>query len=131
MMKENKVKSALNRLRGTGNERRKARWGWFFILPWFIGTVYFFVIPMIQAAIYAFNDVTMVGGTTNFEPVGFQNFIDLFSGNANFLPDLTEALLTMLYEVPVILVFSLLIIVRHRKNIERMLQKKENKISWM
>lgn len=109
MMKENKVTSALKRLRGTGNERRKARWGWFFILPWFIGTVYFFVIPMVQAAIYAFNDVTMAGGTTNFEYVGFQNFIDLFSGNANFLPDLTEALLTMLYEVPVILVFSLLI----------------------
>ena len=116
MMKENKVKSALNRLRGTGNERRKARWGWFFILPWFIGTVYFFVIPMVQAAIYAFNDVTMAGGTTNFEYVGFQNFIDLFSGNANFLPDLTEALLTMLYEVPVILVFSLLIAMVLRGN---------------
>lgn len=30
-----------------------------------------------------------------------------------------------------LLVFSLLIIVRHRKNIERMLKKQENKISWM
>lgn len=108
-MDKKKIKTALSRLRGTGNERRKARWGWFFILPWFIGTVYFFVIPMIQAAIYAFNDVTMKGGTTVLEYVGFKNFIDLFSGNANFLPDLTEALLTMVYEVPVILVFSLLI----------------------
>ena len=65
-------------LRRSGYERRKARWGWFFILPWLIGTVYFFVIPMIQAAIYAFNDVTMAGGTTQFEYVGFKNFIDLF-----------------------------------------------------
>ena len=108
-MKDKKTRPAQTRIRRDGNERRRARWGWFFILPWFIGTVYFFVIPMVQAAIYAFNDVTMVGGTTQFEYVGFKNFIDLFSGNANFLPDLTEALLTMLYEVPVILVFSLLI----------------------
>ena len=115
-MRENKLRSALSRLRRSGYERRKARWGWLFILPWLIGTVYFFVIPMIQAAIYAFNDVTMTGGTTQFEYVGFKNFIDLFSGNANFLPELTEALLTMLYEVPVILVFSLLIamVLRHR-----------------
>lgn len=30
-----------------------------------------------------------------------------------------------------LIIFSLLIIVRHRKNIERMLQHKENKIKWM
>lgn len=106
--KEKKISKA-PRIRRTESQRRNERWGWLFILPWVIGTVYFFVIPMVQAAMYAFSDVTMTGGTTVFEFVGFKHFIKLFSGDGNFLPDLTESLLTMVYEVPVILVFSLLI----------------------
>lgn len=114
-MKEKRI-DAPRRIKRTENQKRNERWGWLFILPWVIGTVYFFVIPMVQAAIYAFCDVTMMGGTTLFEFVGMKHFIKLFSGDANFLPDLTEALLTMLYEVPVILVFSLLIAMVLRGN---------------
>lgn len=116
-MKRNKKRSDVSRrIRQTESKKRNERWGWFFIAPWLIGTVYFFVIPMVQSAVYAFSDVTMTAGTTIFDFVGFKHFIKLFSGDANFLPNLSESLLTMLYEVPVILVFSLLIAMVLRGN---------------
>lgn len=100
----------------TEMQKRSERWGYLFILPWLIGTVYFFLVPMFQAGIYAFSDVELIGGTTSIEFVGLKNFIDLFTYDANFWPNLTEAVLTMLYEVPVILVFSLLIAMVLRGN---------------
>ena len=97
------------RLERTQTQKRNERWGYLFILPWLIGTFYFFVIPMVQAGIYAFSEVKLSGGTTSIKYVGLKNFIDLFTYHTEFWPNLTESLLTMLYEVPVIVVFSLLI----------------------
>ena len=38
-------------------ERRQARAGWIFALPWLIGLVYFFIVPFVQSVWYSFNDV--------------------------------------------------------------------------
>ena len=104
------------RLGRTETQKRSERWGYLFILPWLIGTVYFFLVPMVQAGIYAFSDVELVGGTTKIEFVGLKNFIELFTQHSEFWPNLTEAALTMLYEVPVVVVFSLLIAMVLRGN---------------
>lgn len=90
-------------------QKRRERWGWLFILPWFIGAVYFFLVPMVQSAMYAFNKVTLTGDGVRYQFVGIDNFIYTFTQDANFLPNLTDAVLKVLYQVPVILVFSLLI----------------------
>ena len=108
--------TAGRKLGRTQTQKRNERWGLLFILPWLIGTVYFFVVPMFQAAIYAFCDVSMIGGGTTFKFVGLKHFVDLFTIDANFPQNLTESLLTMLYEVPVIVVFSLLIAMVLRGN---------------
>lgn len=90
-------------------QKRNERWGWLFVLPWFIGAVYFFLVPMIQSGMYAFSKVSMIGGATKYTFVGLDNFIYLFTVDANFLPNLSESLGKMIYQVPVIVVFSLLI----------------------
>lgn len=110
------IARAHRRSKCTETQKRMERWGWLFILPWVIGTFYFFLLPMIQAAMYAFGKIGMVGGVTTYKFVGFQNFIYLFSKDANFLPNLTKSLGTMLYEVPVIVVFSILIAMVLRGN---------------
>ena len=107
-MSNNKV----NRLpRRTAAQKRNERWGWLFILPWVIGTIFFFIIPLINAGRYAFSDLDFksVPGQTIYNPVGFSNFIALFTEDGNFIPALFESLGKMLYEVPVIVVFSVLI----------------------
>ena len=100
----------------TATQKRNERWGWMFVLPWVIGTAFFFLLPMGRAAIYAFSDITLIDGATIYEPVGFDNFVHLFTADAKFVPNLFEALGTMLYEVPVIVVFSILIAMVLRGN---------------
>lgn len=102
----------------TATQKRNERWGWLFILPWAIGTLFFFIIPMCQAAIYAFNDITMKNGETLFTWVGIENFKYLFvgEGSGEFIPKLGDALAKMAYEVPVVVVFSILIAMVLRGN---------------
>lgn len=110
-------KNKPNRLpRRTASEKRSERWGWIFILPWVIGTIFFFCIPLVNAARYAFSDLTFDGGETIYTPVGFKNFISLFTEDGNFIPALFESLGKMVYEVPVIVVFSVLIAMVLRGN---------------
>lgn len=70
-------------------QRKRAWWGRLFILPWFIGAVYFFVVPMIKTTVWAFSKVSLSGGANTF--VGFDNFIKVFTEDATFLPNLAGA----------------------------------------
>ena len=92
----------------TRMQRRRALHGFLFILPWAIGAVAFFLIPMVQSAVYAFSKVDLISGVDTFKPVGFQNFLYLFTQDPNFITNLTSSLLNVLYQVPVIMTFSLL-----------------------
>lgn len=100
----------------TAAQKRSERWGWAFVLPWVIGTLFFFLIPMGQACVYAFSKITLTDGATIYEPVGFENFIHLFTKDGKFIPNLFESIGTMIYEVPVIVVFSILIAMVLRGN---------------
>lgn len=104
--KEPKVKRLPRR---TAAQKRNERWGWLFILPWVIGTLFFFAIPMVNAARFAFTNYKLELGIDNSPFVGFDNFVKLFAGDGKFIPALFESLGKMLYEVPVIVVFSVLI----------------------
>ncbi len=108
-MKKQKNGAAVRLPKYTVAQKRNERWGWLFILPWFIGAVYFFLVPMIQSGVYAFSKVSMLGGATKFTFVGLDNFIYMFTVDAEFLPNLADSLLKMFYQVPVIVIFSLLI----------------------
>lgn len=108
-MKKQKNGAAVRLPKYTVAQKRNERWGWLFILPWFIGAVYFFLVPMIQSGVYAFSKVSMLGGATKFTFVGLDNFIYMFTVDAEFLPNLADSLLKMIYQVPVIVIFSLLI----------------------
>lgn len=87
----------------------RAVWGILFILPWLIGVIYFFVIPMIQAVAYAFCDVTLTSSGSVFEFIGSKNFIYMFTQDPNFITNLTGSVLNVVYQVPVIVIFSLFI----------------------
>ena len=53
-----------------GIEELKARYGFFFILPWIIGIVIFFFIPLVQSIIYSFSTTNVTaGGVLNIKPV--------------------------------------------------------------
>lgn len=87
--------------------------GFIFILPWLIGFITFFAIPIINTAIYSFNQVS-VGQSGGMELVfsGIQNYVDLFkvevtTKNTQVLRLLVEENQKILVNVPLTVIFSL------------------------
>ena len=98
------------KIRSISYEKRKSIYGYLFIAPWILGVILFFAIPFGQSVFYSFNTLTMeagVGFVTEFE--GLRHFRYMFTEDAKFLPALSEALLNLLYTVPLIVMFSLFI----------------------
>ena len=86
---------------------RKNRLGYFFVLPWIIGFFLFFAVPFFQTVQYSFGEVTIQNGI-NFTFKGIDTYLKAFSRDADFLPNLSEAVINMVVDTPIILVFSLL-----------------------
>lgn len=87
--------------------------GFIFILPWIIGFITFFAIPIINTTVYSFNHVSVgEAGGMNLAFSGIQNYIDLFktevtTENTQVLRLLVEENQKMLINVPLTVIFSL------------------------
>jgi len=97
------------RKKASNYRARRAMWGRLFILPWAFGTLFFFVIPLAKSFYYAFNKMAITQSGIKLNFVGLDNFVYLFTQDANFLRNLTESILQMIYRVPVIVILSLII----------------------
>lgn len=95
--------------KGHGIEELKARYGIMFVLPWIIGLIVFFFIPIIQSIIYSFSSVVVTSGGVQTTWVGFENYIELLKRDPNYTTLLTESLAEMAYSLPIILVLSLIL----------------------
>ena len=91
-------------------DRRKARSGWFFILPFLIGFVVIYLPMIYDSIVMSLSEIHMaeagMGGYT-LEFVGFKNYIDAFSSDPLFAKRLVEGLKTLAFDIPSILIFSL------------------------
>lgn len=92
-------------------ERRKALYGYGFIALWFIGSIYFFIIPVIKSLIYSFNDTQPMEGYMKLDFVGFQNYIDAFRSDPDYSKNLVDILGTTALKTPLIIIFSIFIAV--------------------
>lgn len=96
---------------------KEGRTGAMFILPWLIGFIVFFAIPMITSLIYSFNKVSFGDEGLILEYVGFKNYVELFTSNKKFWEAFASVVSTLLYEVPVVVLFSLFIAILLNMNI--------------
>lgn len=87
--------------------------GFIFVLPFVIGFITFFLMPLANTVYYSFNKIGVAdqGGMT-FEWVGIKNYIDLFTtevttDSQTMARLFTEQNLHMLLSVPLIVIFSL------------------------
>ena len=90
-------------------EKKKKLVGLCFVLPWLIGCVYFLLIPLLKSLYYSFGNVKVVLGGLEWTSVGWNNYVKLFVQDEEALPNLVSTLGNMLYQLPVIIVFSLMI----------------------
>ena len=87
-------------------KHKRALFGYGFITPWLIGFVFFFLVPVISSLIMSFNEIIIKQGELNYTFLGLENFKYAFTGDEKFLPFLSECLLDLVINVPLILICS-------------------------
>ncbi|MFD0710708.1 carbohydrate ABC transporter permease [Paenibacillus sp. GCM10027626] len=96
----------MNRLQLTLAKRR-ALLGWLFIMPWLLGFVILFAVPFMESIRFSFSklEVNVSGFDLNF--IGWHNYVEALYINPAFNRILTESVMNMVVNVPLILFFSL------------------------
>lgn len=94
--------------KGLSLVQRRNYKGYFFIMPWLIGFVVFYLKSIIQAISFSLSDLT-VGAVGGYELkfVGLENYLYAFRVHAQFKQILTLSVGNMLIDVPLIIFFSL------------------------
>lgn len=88
----------------------KKKWiGFSFIIPWLIGCSTFFLRPFLETLRYSLSNVRVLDEGVQIDFIGLENYIAAFTGDEQFLPLFLESIGNTLYQVPIILLFSLFI----------------------
>lgn len=91
--------------------RDQQRAGYFFILPWIIGFIIFFLQPLIESMWYSFNDTLMGAEGIETTFVGFKNYYYLLFQDSSFLTNLWTVTGAMLQQVVICTTLSLFVAV--------------------
>lgn len=92
-------------------EKRKGLYGYGFIALWLVGTLIWFVYPLLESLRYSFMEVRPETGGMQGTWIGLDNYVYVFTGDQNYAKYLTTVLVETLWKTPLILIFSLFIAV--------------------
>lgn len=89
--------------------QKRRMYGRMFILPWEIGFVIFFMIPLFQSLLFVFSKVEI--GETNFDTswVGLDNLNYILFTSAKYMDNLIESLGSFTYSIPLVVALSLIV----------------------
>lgn len=87
--------------------QKRSMLGLLFIAPWLIGFIFLFAGPLAQSLRFSFNKLVVSPAGYELQSVGWINFTDALFVDANFNRILTESVVGMAVDVPLILFFSL------------------------
>ena len=90
-------------------EKKKGLVGYGFIGMWLIGFFVLYAYPLVMSFVYGFNELTITTNGFAMEWKGIDNFIYIFRTDPDYMPALASALKDLLYQVPLVMVFSLIL----------------------
>lgn len=96
--------------------RRKSLYGYGFISLWLVGTVIFFLIPLVKSLVYSFCEVTIDAGQTVTKWAGLEKYVKVLTEDEKYTEYLTDMLLETLWKTPLIIIFSMFIAVILNQN---------------
>ena len=99
---------------------RKAIFGYAFVAIWVIGFAVFTFYPFLMSIVFAFSKVNFGANGMELQFVQFQNFTNIFAleNGFNFLIAVKDFVIQLLLQVPIIIVFSILIALLLNQNIK-------------
>lgn len=90
-------------------DSQKAFWGVIFLLPWILGFIFFFLVPLLTSLQFSLSRVDSGASGVETTFIGFKNYIQAVAVNPNFNRQLVESIVDILIDVPLIIIFSLFI----------------------
>lgn len=90
-------------------ERIKGKYGAMFCLPWIIGFVVFFLIPIIQSLLYSFSKVSLTTDGMKLDFKGLKYYKYILLEEPTYTEKITDSLGDFAYSLPFIVIFSLII----------------------
>jgi len=91
--------------KGSSFLKRRANYGYLFILPWIIGFLLFFLEPFVKTVLFSFFKIDDRLQLVSFE--GLNNFKQAFSSDPHFIRNLTGVITAVIVDTPMIVIFSL------------------------
>lgn len=88
-------------------ERKKSIAGIILLLPWILGLLLLFFIPLLQSLQFSFSKLTIGTDGYSLQFVGLENYRTTFLVDAKYVRELVNAVLNMALDVPLIIFFSL------------------------
>lgn len=105
-----KIAKRFNFIPKTYNQR-KAFWGFIFVLPWLLGFIAFFLVPLLNSLRYSFSSIEATANGMSIKFIGLENYIQALTVNTSFNRTLVESIIDVLVNVPLIVIFSLFLAV--------------------
>lgn len=87
--------------------QRRSILGFLFVLPWLTGFLFLFLKPLVESLRFSFSELKVAPTGFTLEFIGIENFRVALAVDPEFNRVLTQSVLEMVYDVPMILFFSL------------------------
>lgn len=98
-----------------GIEALRRRYGFAFVSHWILGLVLFFFIPLFYSIAYSFSEMVVTEDSGRADVilkfVGLRNYNDILGKNPEYIDNLTAAVGSMFYSLPMIIALSLILAV--------------------
>ncbi len=107
----NKTTKPVKKKKIASLDRRKARAGLLFSLPFILGFVLIYVPIVFESVKYSFYNYRVIDSTIIKNFVGWKNYSDALFAEADFVQTLLTGLQEMAFDIPAILIFSLFVAV--------------------
>jgi len=88
-------------------EQKKRIYGMLFVAPWFFGFVLLMAVPFIQSLWFSFNKLSITAEGYELNQIGLANYYQIFFSDPWYVRRLTESVMNMVLNVPLIIFFSL------------------------
>lgn len=89
--------------------RRSEYFAFVFLIPWLIGVIIFVARPLIQTLYYSLCNVMVTGSGRELSFIGGENFSSIWVKDINFFRLELNFILSTVLQVPVIVIFALLV----------------------
>jgi ABC-type sugar transport system permease subunit len=101
----------IRRLRSLSYTKKKALYGFLFVLPWIVGFALFFARPLVISFLYAFQNVKVTPNGLKGSYIGLSNFKYALFTDPDFIRKFVDSFVNIIYAVPLILVYCLFVAV--------------------